>query len=142
MLWLPKIYRKQAIFEVHRTILSGHDAQKKIYLRLTNAYFCPNMKKDIPAHIDSCLQCQVRNKSTAKPTPAVDQPNQRVNIDLFGPLKTSEQINKMVLVMTNAFTKYAEAVAIPDKHAETMGMEIFVHWNCRFGSPIQILSDN
>jgi hypothetical protein len=37
-LWLPKIYRKRAICEVHGAILSGHDALKKMYLRLTNAY--------------------------------------------------------------------------------------------------------
>jgi len=105
------------------------------------------MKKDIQAHIDSCLQCQVRKKWTAKPTPlqplpTVNQPNQRVHIDFFGPLKTSGQGNKMVLVMTDAFTKYAEAIAIPDKQAETVAMEIFVHWICCFGSPIQIHSDN
>jgi len=146
-LWLPKIYRKSAICEVHGTILSGHNAPKKTYLRLTNAYFWPNMKKDIQAHIDSCLQCQVRKKSTAKPTPlqplpTVDQPNQRIHIDLFGPLKTLSQGNKMVLVMTDAFTKYAEAIAIPNKEAGTVAMEIFIHWICRFGSPIQIHSDN
>jgi len=105
------------------------------------------MKKDIQAHIDSCLQCQVRKKSTAKPTPlqplpTVDQPNQRIHIDLFGPLKTSSQGNKMVLVMTDAFTKYAEAIAIPNKEAETVAMEIFILWICRFGSPIQIHSGN
>ena len=105
------------------------------------------MKKDIQAHIDSCLQCQVRKKSTAKPTPlqslpTMDQPNQRIHIDLFGPLKTSAHGNKMVLVMTDAFTKYAEAIAIPNKEAETVAMEIFIHWICRFGSPIQIHSDN
>jgi len=109
-LWLSKIYRKRAICEVHGTILSGHDALKKTYLRLTNAYFWPNMKKDIQAHMDSCLQCQVRKKSNLKPTPlqplpTVDQPNQHIHIDLFGPLKTSSEGNKMVLVMTDAFTK-------------------------------------
>jgi len=31
-LWLPKIYCKRAICEVHGTILSGHDALKKTYL--------------------------------------------------------------------------------------------------------------
>jgi transposase InsO family protein len=104
------------------------------------------MKKDIQAHINSCLQCKVRKKSNAKPTPlqplpTVDQPNQQVHINLFGPLKTSEQGNKMVLVMTDAFSKYAEAIAIPDKQADTVAMEIFTHWICIFGSPIQIHSD-
>jgi len=55
----------------------------------------------------------VRRKSTAKPTPLqplpmVDQPNQSIHIDLFGPLKKSEQGNARVLVMTNAFTKYGK----------------------------------
>lgn len=45
---------------IYGTILSGHDALKKTYLCMTNAYFWSNMKKDIQAHIDSCLQCQVR----------------------------------------------------------------------------------
>ncbi len=44
--------------------------------------------------------------------------------------------------MTDAFTKYAEAIAIPNKEAETVAMEIFIHWICRFGSPVQIHSDN
>jgi len=79
------------------------------------------MKKDIKAHIDACLQCQVKKKSTAKPTPlqplpTVDQPNQHVHIDLFAPLKTSAQGNKMVLVITDTFTKYEEAIIFPDKH--------------------------
>jgi transposase InsO family protein len=105
------------------------------------------MKKDIQAHIDSCLWCQVRKKYTAKPTqlqplPMVDQPNQIINIDLFGPLKTSSQGKKMVLVMTDAFTKYEEAFAILDKQAETVAMEIFIYWICRFGLPVQIHSDN
>jgi len=146
-LWLPRIYRKRAICKVHCTILSHHDALKKTYLRLTNAYFWPNMKKDIQAHMDCCLQCQVRKKSTAKPTPlqplpTVDQPNQCIPIDLFGPLKTSAQGNKMFLVITDAFTKYAEAIPILDKQAETVAMIIFIHWICRFGSPVQIHSDN
>ena len=92
------------------------------------------------------LQCQIRKKSTAKPIPLhplplVTLPNQRVHIDLFGPLKTSEKANKYILCMTDAFTKYAEVVAIPDKTALSMSNEIFIHWICRFGTPIQIHSD-
>ncbi len=44
--------------------------------------------------------------------------------------------------MTDAFTKYAEAIAIPNNEAEIVAMEIFIHWICRFGSPVQIHSDN
>ena len=92
------------------------------------------------------MQCQIRKKSTAKsvplhPLPIPQQPNQRVHVDLFGPLKVSAQSNKFILVITDAFTKYAEVVPIPDKQAETVANEIFTHWICRFGSPVQIHSD-
>jgi len=60
----------------------------------------------------------------------LNQQNQTIHIGLFGPLKTSSQGNKMVLVMTDAFTRHAEAIAILDKQAETVVMEIFVHWIC------------
>lgn len=70
-LWLPKIYRKRAICEVHCTILSGHDALKKTYLRLTNAYFQPNMKKDIQVHINTCLECQDRRNQLQSQHPSI-----------------------------------------------------------------------
>ena len=45
------------------------------------------------------------------------------------------------MCITDAFTKYAEVIAIPDKQAETVSNEIFTNWICRFGSPLQIHSD-
>ena len=72
----------------------------------------------------------------------MDQTNQRIHIDLFGPLKTSDKDNKIVLVVTDPFTKYADVIAIPDKQAETVAMEIVINWICRFRSPLQIHSDN
>ena len=62
-------------------------------------------------------------------------------MDLFGPLKTSEKSNNYILCMTDAFTKFAEVVAIPDKTALTVSNDIFINWICRFGKPIQIHSD-
>jgi hypothetical protein len=146
-LFLPQVFRKKAICQAHGSLLSGHDALDKTYIRLTSSFFWPTVKTDIQKHIDSCLQCQQRKKSTAKPLPlqtlpTVDSPNYRIHIDLFGPLKTSSQGNKMILCITDAFTKYAEVIAIPDKHAETVANELMIHWICRYGTPIQIHSDN
>ena len=36
-------------------------------------------------------------------------------MDLFGPLKTSNSGKKYVMVITDAFSKYVEIMAIPDK---------------------------
>jgi transposase InsO family protein len=44
--------------------------------------------------------------------------------------------------MTDAFTKYAEIVAIPDKSAPVVARVLFEKWICRFGCPIEVTSDN
>jgi len=44
-LWLPKIYRKQAICEVHGTIISGHDALKKDVSQVNQHLFLAEHEK-------------------------------------------------------------------------------------------------
>ena len=51
--------------------------------------------------------------------PQCTMPNQRIHMDLFGPLKTSQSGKKYIMVITDAFTKYVELVAIPDKQADS-----------------------
>ena len=46
-----------------------------------------------------------------------------------------------MLVMTDAFSKYTEVVAVPNKEAQTVGQAIFKRWICRFGCPLEIISD-
>jgi hypothetical protein len=41
-------------------------------------------------------------------------------MDLSGPFKTSDMGNTYVLTITDAFTKYAEIIAIPNKEEETV----------------------
>ena len=48
----------------------------------------------------------------------------------------------MILCITDAFTKYAEVIAIPDKSAPTVANQLMINWFCRYGTPIQIHSDN
>jgi hypothetical protein len=51
-------------------------------------------------------------------------------MDLFGPLKTSES-GKIIMCITDAFLKFAELIAIPDKCAETVANAFFTRWLCR-----------
>ena len=63
-------------------------------------------------------------------------------MDLFGPLKTSQSGKKYIMVVTDAFTKYVELIAIPDKQADTIAQALFSKWLCRHGLPAEIVSDN
>ena len=105
------------------------------------------MDKNINDFISSCKQCQMRksgpkiSQALLSPLPQCTEPNQRIHVDLFGPLRVSGNGKKYILCITDAFTKYVELVAIPDKEAKTVTSAILNRWICRFGLPLEILSD-
>ena len=104
------------------------------------------MEKDISEHLSSCNKWQVTKvgkmvPELLSPLPQCMEPNQRVHADLFGPLKTSEGEKKFILCLTDAFTKYVELVMIPNKEAFTVATAILNCWICRFGLPLEIVTD-
>jgi len=80
-------------------------------------------------------------KRTLPTAPLQPLPNQRIHADLFGPLKTSEHGKKFILVLTDAFTRYVELVAIQNKETATVATAIFMHWICRYRVPLEIVTD-
>ena len=54
--------------------------------------------------------------------------------------KLPNVLKKIILCITDAFTKYAEVIPIQDKQEVTVANEIFSNWICRFGSPLQVHS--
>ena len=79
------------------------------------------MENDLKKQISECLKCQVPKKAKfekiveLQPLPQCTLPNQDIHMDLFGPYKTSYVGNKYIFTMADAFTKYEEIVAIPNK---------------------------
>ena len=64
--------------------------------------------------------------------PLCEEPNQRIHMDLFGPLLCrSATGNKYIMVITDSFSKYTELAAIPDKTAVTVAKAFFDSWICR-----------
>ena len=106
------------------------------------------MDKDITRQVQACQRCQARRKDVhptqflLMPLPQCNALNQRVHMDLFGPLKTSSQGKKLVLCLTDAFTKYAVMLAKDNKEAATVAKAIFESWICKFGTPLEFFLDN
>ena len=147
VLFLPQTMIHSAISDAHGQHLTGHDGSFKTKERLLQCYYWPGMDKDIIDHIQRCHKCQVR-KNDHRPPPALLTPlpqpteiNMRIHADLHGPLKTSGNYKKYILVITDAFTKYVELVAIDNKEAVTVTEAIFRRWICRYGVPLEIITD-
>ena len=100
----------------------------------------PNLDKDIKSKARSCQGCQELAKDPrAAPLhrweyPA--QPWQRIQIDFAGPVQ-----GKMLLVCTDAHSKWPEIVIMKDTTAEET-VEVLRSIFARMGLPEQIVSDN
>nr|CAH8819193.1 unnamed protein product [Trichobilharzia regenti]CAH8839217.1 unnamed protein product [Trichobilharzia regenti]CAH8864710.1 unnamed protein product [Trichobilharzia regenti] len=109
-------------------------------------YWWPHQRKDIIDFCDSCEVCQTikaphkYNKAPLEPI-ITGHPNDLVQIDLVGPLPVTSRNNNYILVMVDHFTKWCEAIAIPQIDAVTIAESIFDHWVSRWGAPLQLHSD-
>ena len=131
----------------HDIPMSGHLGRTKTYQRVRSYYFWPTIYKDTKVYVYGCEACQKRkstkpNKFSSPLLPSTPgQANHRVGIDLVGPLPRSSRKNNYILVMTDYFTKWAEAVPIKNKRKETVAHAIYKEWYCRHGIPYQLQSD-
>lgn len=104
------------------------------------------MSSDITRWCRQCDSC-----ARAKTGPGVGKspshqsvtgaPLYRIAVDIVGPLRQTSNGNEYVIVLCDYFTKWAEAYAVPNHTALTVGDKIVNEFICRFGVPEQIHSD-
>ena len=105
------------------------------------------MKSFIVKYIKSCLPCQQYNVTRVKkpgrlcPVETPEGPFQLIGIDFCEPFKRTPRENRYVLCITDYFTLWITAVALPDCMAQTTAQSIFNEYVCRYGVPLSILSD-
>ena len=144
----PKSIQSEILQSAHNSLLGGHMGIYKTTQRIINSYFWPSMTHDIELHIKNCLDCQrtkPHSKHARAPLRPLEQPasmNHRIHIDLFGPLATSENGKSYILVITDAFTKYVELVALKNKEAKTVADALMDTWFTRYSTPHEVISDN
>ena len=144
-LYVPPALHNEFLRSAHAG-LNGHAGVTSTHARLRESCYWPTMLNDVRTFILHCTTCQHARENTQRTLAplgeldAVDRPWVRVHMDLFGPLKSTGS-NKFVLVLTDAFSKYVELVPIPNKEKETVAEAFWARWICRFGVPIQLISD-
>ena len=67
-------------------------------------------------------------------------PMERMALDILGPLPETEYGNKYILCIGDYFTKWVEAIPLPDQEAKTVA-EALISTICRIGIPRQIHTD-
>lgn len=143
---VPNLLQQEVLHYHHDIPSAGHLGTEKTLERLEQGFYWPSMKDCVIDYCLSCDNCAARKQSKKKnhaPLGSyhVGEPMERVAVDILGPLPLTRRGNKYVLVMVDCFTKWTEAVALPDQEATTIARAFVDTIVCHFGAPLQIHSD-
>ncbi|CAF4321777.1 unnamed protein product, partial [Rotaria sordida] len=120
LIYIPSSMINSLLKAYHSDSLGGHFGIRDTYYKLKNKYWWPDMKQSIAQFIKSCLPCQQYNVSRSKrpgllcPIETPTGPFQLIGIDYCGPFKRTPRENQYVLCITDYFTRWITAVALPD----------------------------
>ena len=121
---IPESLKKRCLIDHH--LLLGHASQKCLYGYLKIKFYWKNMDTDVQNIVAGCGLCKQatmkQDQYPRLPTGAPNKPFDKVAIDLVGPLRKSYMGNVYILTMIDLFSGWPEAVGMPYKKAETVGL--------------------
>lgn len=142
-LLLPEVLKQKVLQSVHNH--AGHQGIEKTYSLLKKRCFWPSMLQDVQKWCKSCERCLIGKAPLPAINPPVSnlmayKPLEILAID-FTVLERSSDGRENVLIMTDIFTKFTQAVACKDQKATNVAKILVKDWFVKFGVPARIHSD-
>lgn len=143
---LPKELQKYVIDELHSSRTAGHLGVKRTLERIKCRFYWYNMRKDVQHVCKICDVCTARKRPIKQyqgpmKKYVVGAPMERIALDIMGPLPETEKRDRYILVIADYFTKWTEAVPLPDQEAATVASALIDRFIGVFGIPKEIHSD-
>ena len=148
VIYIPESMRQEVLRMYHDHPTGAHFGIERTWLKLRDVCYWPGMKTTIRRYIESCDKCARFNIRRTKapghllPIQYPRGPLELVSMDFWGPTPSySPNGNRYVLVMTDHFTRYVVAHALPDNTASTTAKCFVEQLAFKFGIPRRLITD-
>ncbi|SGY32280.1 BQ5605_C002g01343 [Microbotryum silenes-dioicae] len=137
--------RESILHDAHDA--QGHLGDMKTYRTVQQAYFWPNMSRDVKHYVQQCDSCQRTKARTTRiagklhSLPVPTRPMADIAIDFVGPLPAKKGFDR-VLTITDRLSGYVRL--LPAREADTaaeVAARFHEGWHRLFGLPQSIVSD-
>ena len=134
--------------ETHAGECGEYQGKKRLYqCLLTLGCYWPTMKKDAVDFVKTCHTCQVQTNlihthPTSLQNMATSWPFHTWGLDLISPINPISGGYIWILMATEYFTKWVEAIPLRKASGVVVANFIREHIISRFGIPYKLISDN
>lgn len=140
---LPPTFRLQILKMLHDDM--GHQSFQRTFELVKERFYWPNYSTDIYNYVSKCSRCQISkghySDLKCKHGALIStRPLEHLYID-FLTLDKSSSGYENVLVMTDGFTKFTQAIVTKNQTAAVVVKALIENWFFRFGIPERIRSD-
>ena len=143
---VPKVSRDDVLHKVHNAPSGGHLGEAKTLSRLQERFYWPGHVEAVKVWCRCCADCAARKSPGQRRRAPLQSmqagyPMQIIAVDIVGPFSPVQSGNNYVLVVSDYFSKWMEAFAIPNQEAVTVAEKLVEEVFCRFSIPEQLHSD-
>ncbi|PJE77797.1 hypothetical protein CI610_03272 [invertebrate metagenome] len=140
-LLLPAAYRNDALKGVHDDV--GHMGREKTLWLAKRRFYWPGLEGDVNTWVEQCERCILRTpvRAVANLVPIETfKPMELVCVDFLS-LEKSKGGFENVLVITDHFTRYAQAIPCRNQSAHTTAKALYEHFIVYYSFPEKLHSD-
>lgn len=143
---VPRKRISSIIKEAHDSPSGGHFGVNKTLAKIRKRFYWATSKSDVEDWCRTCESCIAKKGPSGKgKSPLqifnVGAPFERVEMDILGPLPQTISGNRYLLVVTDCFTKWVEAIPLKNIRAKKVAEAFVSHVVSRHGVPLELHTD-
>ena len=142
---LPTKYRDAVLRTAHAIPLVGYLGRRKTTARILHRFYWPGLRRDVQDLCARCPECQKtakhqKHRAPMVPLPIIDQPFERIAMDMVGPLPRLKTGHRYVLTVCDYATRFPEAIPLKTTDSATVAKAL-IKLFAMVGIPKEILTD-